>query len=284
MKIIAANRLPNVLETHPTRKELPPDNRVYKNQIDHYLPVFYLKDPGIAAAVLYRVLSGLFRKIWEELYSDKENAGELGKVDLLWWEAHGHRFVDAEYYLRNWETHYAALAENWKQIEGDPENIKKITHSIKMGIAGLLYVREYEDTVFATLKYHQQTYQRLDRWIFWGKPVSKGHDKYKELVEDINRYISSFPYRVAIDFLGELSGAYILSCPINYVKSDWSFREASQYNKSYSAEECCAMVLLKYICAYGSQEFAMDLASLPLQYIKKPNEEWKYLVAIPKTS
>ena len=282
MDAIQENRLPNLLQTFPTHKEQPPDNKAYIKQLNHYLSILLSKSPGIAATILYKVLNNLFRNVWEEIYSAKESEGELRKVNLLWWEAKGcHRVVDAEYYLKNWKANYAELAENWEQIEGNPENIARISLRIKRGIAGLLCVNEYEDAIFATLKYHQATYPRLNKWSLWGKPIAKDHDRCGEWDEDITRCISTYPYSGGFNFLGELSGAYILSCPVNYISRDWSVQEPFQNNKAFSSEEHVTMVLLKYIHVYGSQEFAMDAADLPLRCIKKPGEEWKYVIEIP---
>jgi len=283
MDALEANRLPNILQTFQTYKGQPPDNKTYIERINHYLSIFYSKSPATVSTALYETLIESFGKIWEELYIDKESEGELKNVHLTWWEANGsHRLVDAEYYLKNWETNYAELAENWNQIEGSQENINRITHRIKMGIAGILYVGEYEDALFATLKYHQQTYRRLDKnkWSPWGKPSTESD---REMVKDITKFISAFLYSDRVAFLGELSGAYILSCPLKYIKSDSLFQKISRQKTSYSTDEICTSVLLTYICAYGSQEFAMNASSLPMKRIKKPEEEWKYFVEIPKT-
>ena len=275
------DRIPNILKSFPTSKRQQPDNQVYSSSISHYLSLFYPKNPETIPTVLYEILINLFGSIKDELYQEKESKGELKNIKLLWWESEGvHRAVDAEYYLANWQKNYARLAENWKQIVRNPDNMEKIEKRIKWGIAGLLYVRDYEDTIFATLKYQQQIYQRLKKRTQNKKPPLEYRDKYGQLVMEIVEYASSLPFDKGINFLGELSGAYILSCPIEKTIVEPMHQNAPPERIFYSVEENFVMALLTQICLYGSQEVAMSASELPLRYVKKPGEDWKFSVEI----
>lgn len=282
MDTAKAERLPKILQVFRSDKEQPPNNAVYKAKLSYYLSIFMSKNPQTVAAIIYEAQSELLGRVWKVLFDDKKSKGELRKINLLWWEAHGsHRTVDAEFYLEHWKENYAELAENWRDIQDNPDSVNRVSDRIIKGIAGLLFVAEYEDTIFATLKYHQQTYQRLDKES--DNPPLEYRDKYGWLVEEVVEYASRLPLSVGINFLGELSGAYILSCPAKYIKSESSFSEVVRQNATYSSEEQCAMVLLKHICYYGSQELAMSASELPLIYTQRPGEQWKYVVEIPGT-
>lgn len=275
-------RLPNILQVFKSEKEEPPDNAMYEAKISHYLSIFMLKNLETVAAIISEAQSELLGKVWKELFEDKKSRRELRKVNLLWWEAHGsHRMVDAEFYLEHWKANYAELAENWLDIRDNPDGINRISDRITMGIAGLLFVAEYDDIIFATLKYHQPTYRRLDQET--DNPAREYRDTYGSLVEEIVEYASTLPLNAGINFLGELSGAYILSCPSGYIKSESTFSQVVRQNPTYSSEEQYTMVLLKYLCYYGSQELAMRASEMPLSYTQRPGEKWKYIVEIPGT-
>lgn len=278
-------RLPNILQVFRTDKEQPPDNAVYKAKISNYLTIFVSNNPHTVAAIIYETHNELFGSIWKKLFDDKKRKGELGNINLTWWEARGnHRVVDADFYLKHWKENYSSLAENWHDIQANPTSIERISDRIIKGITELLFAREYEDTIFATLKYHRQTYPRLGERSVQSNPPSQYRDKYGWLVNEVAEYASTLPLNDAISFLAELSGAYILSCPVKHIMSEPSFPEVAQENITYSSEEQGVLVLLRYICLYGSQELAMSASEFPLRYMQRPGEEWKYIIEVPGSS
>jgi hypothetical protein len=278
------DRLPNLIKSFPKRVDRPPVNNAYAERINHYVQIFCAMNPGNVANVANAAMRMFYECIWSELYTHKETTGEFRDVRLSWWEIDGHRFVDAEYYLEHWKDNYAKLAVNWDQIASDPAKVDWISNRIRMGIAGQLYARDYENALFATLKYHQRTYPRLKKWSLLGTPGFNERDRYKWLVQEITEVASALPYSDAINFLGEMSGAYILSCPLRHAKSILGDRQRSKQNPLHSPEENCVMALLEYFWAWGSQEFAMLGSELPLKCQKNnmSEEERKYIVEVPK--
>lgn len=287
MNTAECERLPNILQVFRSDKQQPPDNAVYKAKISHYLSVFASKNPQTVVAIIYETFDELLGmvlrgRVWKELFDFKKNRGKLRKIKVTWWEARSDRRVDAEFYLEHWKENYSSLAENWQDIQDDPDSLDRISDRIIEGIVGLLFVEEYEDTLFATLKHHPKTYQRLAaKGLFRCNPRQEYPEKYGWLVEEIAAYASSLPLDDGINFMGELSGAYILSCPAKYIRSDPWFPEASKRFIAYSSEELCVMVLLRYICQFGSQELARSASDFPLKCVMMREEERRYVIEIP---
>ncbi len=282
MKPIDNDRLPHILQTFPNPDGTLPDPAAYEAQIQHYLPILLARHPQTATSVLYEALLLYFGNAWKVLYEAKRRQGELERLNVIWWGPGGtHQTVSAAFYVENWKENYAARASNWNEVISIPENLSKIAERIAKGIAGLLFVKHYESMVLLTLRHRQGEFQRQVGQAGIVSPPVEYRDKYGALVNEIGDRAVGLRYPDGLNFLAEVSGAYILSCPVNQVRQDSRFKKIAGQNPLYSIEEVCAAILVKYIYEYGSQEFAHDASDFPLHYMKKPGRDWKYVVVVP---
>lgn len=276
-----STRLPNILNSFQTRRDAPVDNSEFKDLIKTYLSFFHSIHVNSVSAIMHNVFVSHLSNICEAFFIEMENANRLGEITLTWWEKNkSHRFVDGKYYLANWKTNYAEIADNWKRVSKDPSNLYRIEDRIKSGIAGLIYAHEYEDIVYATLKYRQETYKRIGNGRS-KKFCPKPKDDHQDLIQEIIDRASPFPVTKQINYIGELSGAYILSCAKEQIISDAMSLDLDHLKESYSIEEKCVFYMLKLFIEYSSREIAMRASEMPLKCTKKvKDKKWKFIIEV----
>lgn len=283
-----SNRCKKILETFGEQiSSHRLDAAQYTAKLESWLEVLLSKDVQSVTELMYSVLVNYFWDIWEVIYSEKEETGQIKNAVLIGWDKEGkHRSVNADDYLRNWETMYA-LAENWDAIATDAEKVEMVKSEIRRGISGILCEQDYENAIFITLRDRQREYYRRMSSAVQSTASTKKID-HERLKQELLGDISALPYPQSINFLGELAGAYVLSCSENVIRQYSSQEVIGKLAQlGYTGEELYMMVLLKLLVEYGAMEMRIGSYDIiPFNRQSTVGEAmkgiWKYQIELPK--
>ena len=279
------NRCPHILEDFGPRPAEPTATQLFDSAIPRYLAILNSKHVSTSASLVYEALCAYQSSHW--LRACLDDSSKLRAIRLTWWEApFQHTQVDGETYFRDWEANYAARADNWDEVSSEPSNIERLRAQVELCVAGLVYVKDYEDALFATLRDQQPRFPRLSPDEHPRMPPEENRDKYGGLVEDITAFMVSLGYPGGVGFLGGLSGAYVLSCPASYtlqLEDPIYSSVADHYRpRGFTEEEVHMMVLLRYLWAVGSQELARAASdALPLRFMQRAGQPWSFTIELP---